>query len=354
MSEGHPSTVTDAQTYRFISDPGHKENLSGRVRAACLTCRRKKIKCSGEPNCRTCREKGLVCEGLPERKRPRRDAPDVANHTLASRVGINRRQRIISGKRSSISQTAALSACEDFTDHNDHLTGRASTSLKDALSSTIDCKAQSGQIATRTLAQRNSSRRNSLPNQMHKDTWQVHQAPSQPQHNDRPAVPSMGGDTATSISTVSRLNQTAEPLPTVGDDRDDGTAGWWFGAGGEFVAMPPETRTRRQTVACLFPACDVADPRYQMPSGGYSFFDDSSLLANHTPAAEFTPGDFSAWLDANAPDLASMLPSTFPVDSVNAFNHPTRTSDALTIPLAQTAPNQDGHFEDYFNQGWPK
>lgn len=103
-------------------------------------------------------------------------------------------------------------------------------------------------------------------------------------------------------------------------------------------------------------AIRISDATFHVvnPRTGYSFFDDSSLLANHTPAAEFTPGDFSAWLDANAPDLASMLPSTFPVDSVNAFNHPTRTSDALTIPLAQTAPNQDGHFEDYFNQGWPK
>ena len=60
------------KTYRFISDPGHKENLSGRVRAACITCRRKKIKCSGEVPCHTCEERGVVCEGLMERKRPRK------------------------------------------------------------------------------------------------------------------------------------------------------------------------------------------------------------------------------------------------------------------------------------------
>lgn len=58
--------------YQFITDPGHKENLSGRVGAACVTCRRKKIKCSGDVPCGTCREKGIKCEGLTPRKRPKR------------------------------------------------------------------------------------------------------------------------------------------------------------------------------------------------------------------------------------------------------------------------------------------
>ncbi|KAF2723950.1 hypothetical protein K431DRAFT_10540 [Polychaeton citri CBS 116435] len=63
------------KVYRFISDPEHKETLSGRVRAACLTCRRKKIKCSGDEPCQTCRDRGLKCEGLPPRKRARRLDP---------------------------------------------------------------------------------------------------------------------------------------------------------------------------------------------------------------------------------------------------------------------------------------
>jgi len=50
------------RTYQFISDPTHKENLSGRVTAACLNCRKKKIKCSGEASCKQCLEKGTVCE----------------------------------------------------------------------------------------------------------------------------------------------------------------------------------------------------------------------------------------------------------------------------------------------------
>ncbi|KAK5745292.1 hypothetical protein LTR17_001453 [Elasticomyces elasticus] len=61
------------QTFQFVSDPNHKENLSGRVTAACLNCRRKKIKCSGEADCRQCRDKGLLCEGPPTRRRPNRN-----------------------------------------------------------------------------------------------------------------------------------------------------------------------------------------------------------------------------------------------------------------------------------------
>ncbi|KAK3675303.1 hypothetical protein LTR78_004813 [Recurvomyces mirabilis] len=74
------------RTYQFISDPTHKENLSGRVTAACLNCRKKKIKCSGEESCKQCNEKGLVCEGPPSRKRPRRDSgpPSNVSSSLAS------------------------------------------------------------------------------------------------------------------------------------------------------------------------------------------------------------------------------------------------------------------------------
>lgn len=89
------------QSFRFISDPTHKENLSGRVTAACLNCRRKKIKvrqtlygyttssltfwkCSGELNCSTCRERGLVCEGPPQRKRPRRDDTNVSSNEASA------------------------------------------------------------------------------------------------------------------------------------------------------------------------------------------------------------------------------------------------------------------------------
>ncbi|KAK5130295.1 hypothetical protein LTR08_002218 [Meristemomyces frigidus] len=71
------------QTYTFIDDPNHKPTLSGRVTAACLNCRRKKIKCSGEADCQQCQEKGLVCDGPPSRKRPRRDHAQTTVPTAA-------------------------------------------------------------------------------------------------------------------------------------------------------------------------------------------------------------------------------------------------------------------------------
>ena len=92
--------MNNEKVYRFISDPGHKENLSGRVRAACLNCRRKKTKCSGEVPCSTCDEKDIVCEGLTERKRPAK--------------GAGRRSRASSVRRSS----------QDFDSENDNATSR--------------------------------------------------------------------------------------------------------------------------------------------------------------------------------------------------------------------------------------
>merc|ERR1712072_1512428 len=67
------------RTYTFIDDPNHKQTLSGRVQAACLTCRKKKIKCSGEQPCRQCTDKRLVCEEAPSRKRPQKYHSPVSN-----------------------------------------------------------------------------------------------------------------------------------------------------------------------------------------------------------------------------------------------------------------------------------
>lgn len=85
---GQPSPI-DEKVYRFIFDPTfhHKENLSGRVRTACINCKRKvglerlarnptrltyvqKIKCNGQVPCVTCREKNISCEGFIKRRRP--------------------------------------------------------------------------------------------------------------------------------------------------------------------------------------------------------------------------------------------------------------------------------------------
>ncbi|KAK5733094.1 hypothetical protein LTR17_009974 [Elasticomyces elasticus] len=103
------------RTFQFISDPNHKvrcrgdvvkiieiitanrdeqENLSGRVTAACLNCRRKKIKCDGDRDCEPCRQKGLVCEGPSSRKRASGDgdlviaATDPANDEVSDLFAI--------------------------------------------------------------------------------------------------------------------------------------------------------------------------------------------------------------------------------------------------------------------------
>lgn len=104
MSFQESSNLSGDRVFQFISDPDHKENLSGRVRAACLTCRRKKIKCSGEINCRTCREKGLVCEGLPERRKPSRDVGDslILGPTFPGRIERKRKPSKTAPRRPSV------------------------------------------------------------------------------------------------------------------------------------------------------------------------------------------------------------------------------------------------------------
>ncbi|KAK0269847.1 hypothetical protein LTR35_014523 [Friedmanniomyces endolithicus] len=71
---GTPASVHADQTFHFIhNEPNHKQNLSGRVTAACVNCRRKKIRCTGEAGCRQCRDKGLICEGPPSRRKAKRE-----------------------------------------------------------------------------------------------------------------------------------------------------------------------------------------------------------------------------------------------------------------------------------------
>ncbi|KAK5678214.1 hypothetical protein LTS10_009384 [Elasticomyces elasticus] len=64
---------SDVQGIESTTNPGNQENLSGRVTAACVNCRRKKIKCGGGRECKACQVKGLVCEGPSFRKRASND-----------------------------------------------------------------------------------------------------------------------------------------------------------------------------------------------------------------------------------------------------------------------------------------
>ena len=78
------ASSSNGKLYQFISDPQHQETLSGRVRAACLTCRKKKTRCSGEIPCSTCISKGILCEGFAQRKRPRQHRDLRRLHGIAA------------------------------------------------------------------------------------------------------------------------------------------------------------------------------------------------------------------------------------------------------------------------------
>lgn len=86
-----PSPLIKVDMYRFVSDSNftHTETLSGRVTAACVTCRRRvriaetrlrdqaniseqKTRCDGGMPCKTCKEKGIACEGFVKRRKPRK------------------------------------------------------------------------------------------------------------------------------------------------------------------------------------------------------------------------------------------------------------------------------------------
>lgn len=102
-----PRGTTGERTYSFVSDPTHTETLSGRVSAACINCRRKKIKCSGEADCQTCREKGLVCEGLLPRSQTKKDQV-IASSSSSSSYPSNSRRHAVNRLAEEPAQSTAL------------------------------------------------------------------------------------------------------------------------------------------------------------------------------------------------------------------------------------------------------
>lgn len=72
---GHPSSQTSSRTslptprqIRFISTDGQPHSKRRRINTACLTCRKRKTRCSGErPECKTCTENGHDCSGYADR-----------------------------------------------------------------------------------------------------------------------------------------------------------------------------------------------------------------------------------------------------------------------------------------------
>lgn len=59
---------------RFVSTDGQPHIKRRRINAACLTCRKRKTRCSGErPECKTCTDNGHVCAGYAERSHRKDD-----------------------------------------------------------------------------------------------------------------------------------------------------------------------------------------------------------------------------------------------------------------------------------------
>ncbi|KAB8257228.1 fungal-specific transcription factor domain-containing protein [Aspergillus pseudonomiae] len=87
----HPSpqknggnNVPPPKQIRFVSTDGQPQTKRRRVNAACRTCRKRKIRCSGEqPVCKTCSDYNHVCLGYSEPTAHTRSQSDVASRTPA-------------------------------------------------------------------------------------------------------------------------------------------------------------------------------------------------------------------------------------------------------------------------------
>ncbi|KAE8380598.1 fungal-specific transcription factor domain-containing protein [Aspergillus bertholletiae] len=85
----HPSpqknggnSVPPPKQIRFVSTDGQPQTKRRRVNAACRTCRKRKIRCSGEqPVCKTCSDYNHVCLGYSEPSAHVRLQSDVASRT---------------------------------------------------------------------------------------------------------------------------------------------------------------------------------------------------------------------------------------------------------------------------------
>ncbi|GKZ73588.1 hypothetical protein AnigIFM60653_008008 [Aspergillus niger] len=85
----HPSpqknggnNVPPPRQIRFVSTDGQPQTKRRRVNAACLTCRKRKIRCSGEqPVCKTCSDYNHICQGYSEPSAHARSQSDAASRT---------------------------------------------------------------------------------------------------------------------------------------------------------------------------------------------------------------------------------------------------------------------------------
>lgn len=232
-----------------------------------------------------------MCEGFPERKRPRSEALHASNLSVVSRGGIDRKKKINQLKKSSVSSTATLSAVRNTLDDTSHCQAQPSKRPDDSTSNAAGFNAANASSTTIFLARSNGSRsrQNSLPVQAHMDTWHLYQAANQPQAYDASATENIGNRVLGSAAIPSLAP--SEPSAGVQDAEEIEEAGWWSSGGaGEFVAISPGARTRRQTVVCLFPTPGTAKSRFHMPLGGkYSrgYLTITLLLADSAGRAWF-------------------------------------------------------------------
>ncbi|KAE8353355.1 C6 transcription factor [Aspergillus coremiiformis] len=76
------SNVPPPRQIRFVSTDGQPQTKRRRVNAACRTCRKRKIRCSGEqPVCKTCSDYNHICLGYSEPSTHTRSQSDVASRT---------------------------------------------------------------------------------------------------------------------------------------------------------------------------------------------------------------------------------------------------------------------------------
>ncbi|RAL05199.1 putative C6 transcription factor [Aspergillus ibericus CBS 121593] len=74
--------VPPPRQIRFVSTDGQPQTKRRRVNAACLTCRKRKIRCSGEqPVCKTCSDYNHICQGYSEPSTHGRSQSDTAIRT---------------------------------------------------------------------------------------------------------------------------------------------------------------------------------------------------------------------------------------------------------------------------------
>ncbi|KAK4508057.1 hypothetical protein PRZ48_001794 [Zasmidium cellare] len=384
MSGPNSPTLPNERTYLFISDPGHKENLSGRVRAACMTCRRKKIKCSGEINCRTCREKGLVCEGMPERKRPRRDGGSIILDPVSS-GGIDRKRRISTTKTAR--PRPSLSDLKHITPNGSEDSGYASTQpqlvegmLSRATSqpneSTFETQVASGSKVTSIR-----SAQSAMPLGLRVDTWRLDPEPSR--HKASPTFDTSHIRPPSEISPGAQPSSAViEPSPVDWAQFKENEPWWTNNPTDDAPALISTARAleeqaqslrlmanrqqsandtqdmlaRRQTIAFPLPTPGGLDGHYDVLPNQHGIFDDMALLlANRTPGTGMTPGlnDFSSWWDINAGDL--MLSPGQSIQNMNLGQQ--QPNIFLDTPTSQAAPDLSQHQtsqDGYFGQFWPE